>query len=108
MKRSNVAWMRGVLLAAVLHNVLWGAFVVLSSFALFRSLGMELPNYPEIWQHVGMIVGVYGVGYAVAASTPCATGPWCWWACSARSSVRSASSPPWRQGISPSASASPC
>jgi len=70
MKRDNVAWMRGVLLAAVLYNVLWGAFVVLFSFALFRSLGMELPNYPGISQHVGMIVGVYGVGCAVAALDP--------------------------------------
>ena len=70
MKRDNVAWMRGVLLAAVLYNVLWGAFVVLFSFALFRSLGMELPNYPGISQHVGMIVGVYGVGCAVGALDP--------------------------------------
>jgi hypothetical protein len=29
MKRDNAAWMRGVLLAAVLCNVLWGAIVVL-------------------------------------------------------------------------------
>ncbi len=42
MKRDNVAW--GVLLAAVLYNVLWVA-----PLALFRSLGMETPNYPEIW-----------------------------------------------------------
>ena len=33
MKRCNVAWMRGILLAATLYNVLWGAFVVLFSFA---------------------------------------------------------------------------
>ena len=70
MKRDNVAWMRGVLLAAALYNVLWGACVVLFPFALFGSLGMELPNYPEIWQCVGMIVGVYGVGYAVVALHP--------------------------------------
>jgi hypothetical protein len=62
--------MRGVLLAAALYNVLWGALVVLFPFALFRVLAMELPNYPEIWQCVGMIVGVYGVGYAVAALDP--------------------------------------
>lgn len=70
MKCDGVAWMRGVLLAAAVYNVLWGAFVVLFPFALFRVLGMELPNYPEVWQHVGMIVGVYGVGYAAAALDP--------------------------------------
>ena len=31
---------------------------------------MELPRYPQIWQCVGMIVGVYGVGYLVAAREP--------------------------------------
>ena len=62
--------MRIVLLAAAVYNVLWGAFVVLFPFALFRVLEMELPNYPQIWQCVGMIVGVYGVGYAAAALDP--------------------------------------
>ncbi len=68
MKRDNVAW--GVLLAAVLYNVLWVAIVVLFPLALFRSLGMETPNNPEIWQCVGTISGVYGVGYAAAALDP--------------------------------------
>ena len=29
---------------------------------------MAPPNYPELWQCIGMIVGVYGVAYAFAAS----------------------------------------
>ena len=29
-----------------------------------------MPRYPQIWQCVGMIVGVYGVGYAIAAEAP--------------------------------------
>ena len=31
---------------------------------------MEIPRYPMIWQCVGMIVGVYGIGYWIAASDP--------------------------------------
>ena len=31
---------------------------------------MDLPRYPQIWQCVGMIVGVYGVGYLIAARDP--------------------------------------
>ena len=31
---------------------------------------MERPNYPELWQCIGMIVGVYGVGYWLAANDP--------------------------------------
>lgn len=63
-------WMRRVLLAAAAYNILWGAFVILFPGALFRWLGMAEPNYPALWQCIGMIVGVYGVGYAVAASDP--------------------------------------
>jgi small multidrug resistance pump len=44
--------------------------LVLVPLALFRVLGMEPSNYPQIWQCVGMIVGVYGVGYAAAALAP--------------------------------------
>jgi small multidrug resistance pump len=62
--------MRTVLLAAAAYSVLWGGFVVFFPLALFRVLGMEPPNYPQIWQCVGMIVGVYGVGYAATALDP--------------------------------------
>jgi len=36
----------------------------------FQWAGMTVPVYPEIWQCVGMIVGVYGVGYIIAAFAP--------------------------------------
>lgn len=63
-------WMRRVLFIAGLYNGLWGAFVVLFPNALFDWFGMDLPNYPQIWQCVGMIVGVYGLGYVIAATDP--------------------------------------
>ena len=31
---------------------------------------MQPPRYPQIWQCVGMIVGVYGVGYLIASNAP--------------------------------------
>lgn len=34
---------------------------------MFDLCGIERINYPEIWQCVGMIVGVYGIGYLIAA-----------------------------------------
>ena len=65
------AWMRVALKLAGAYNLLWGAAAVLFPLATFRLAGFDpLPNYPEIWQCVGMIVGVYGVGYWVAASDP--------------------------------------
>ena len=62
--------MKPVLLAAGVYNVVWGALVVLFPLTLFRWLGMAEPNYPQIWQCVGMVVGVYGVGYMIAAYDP--------------------------------------
>jgi len=62
--------MRPVLLAAGLYNILWGAFAVLFPKAIFSWLDMPQPNYPQFWQCIGMIVGVYGIGYAIAAFDP--------------------------------------
>ncbi|MFW6336957.1 MAG: hypothetical protein ACOC3G_07495, partial [Phycisphaeraceae bacterium] len=67
---SHPAWMTWVLLAAGAYNLAWGGFVVLFPEAMFRWIGAELPRYPELWQCIGMIVGVYGIGYAVAARDP--------------------------------------
>ena len=63
-------WRSRVLAAAALYNILWGAWVVLFPDHLFGLVGMELPAYPMIWQSVGMIVGVYGLGYGIAAFDP--------------------------------------
>lgn len=63
-------WMCWALAAAALYNILWGATVVIAPQAWFRLADLEPPRYVELWQCVGMIVGVYGVGYAVAATAP--------------------------------------
>ena len=67
---TSPKWMGVTLVAAGIYNLIWGAAVVLFPMAIFRWTGMELPRYPQIWQCVGMIVGVYGVGYLVAARAP--------------------------------------
>ena len=67
--RSPV-WMSRVLWLAAGYNLLWGALVVLFPLLPFRWMEMAEPNYPAIWQCVGMIVGVYGVGYGIAATDP--------------------------------------
>ena len=63
-------WMSWTLRAAALYNLIWGAFVVVFPDALFRWAGAEPPNYPQLWQCIGMIVGVYGLGYGIAANDP--------------------------------------
>jgi small multidrug resistance pump len=63
-------WAHRWLMAAAIYNVAWGAFIVLLPGALFEWCDMEPPRYLSIWQCVGMIVGVYGVGYGIAARDP--------------------------------------
>lgn len=58
------------LVAAGIYNLAWGGLTVLWPGWLFTLTGMEQPNYPFIWQCVGMIVGVYGIGYLAAAGDP--------------------------------------
>ena len=62
--------MKTVLRAAGLYNLAWGAYTVLWPNAYFDLAGMARLNHPEIWQCVGMIVGVYGIGYWIAAKAP--------------------------------------
>lgn len=64
------AWMSRILRLAACYNLAWGAFVILFPLTLFRWSGIELPRYPQIWQGLGMIVGVYGVAYWLAAADP--------------------------------------
>lgn len=69
--------MRVVLRLAGVYNVLWGGLVVLFPLALFRALGLDTSPMGApgnvtvpLWQCIGMIVGVYGVGYWIAAGDP--------------------------------------
>lgn len=56
--------------AAAIYNTLWGAWVIIFPSHFFLLAGLPLPGYIHIWQGVGMIVGVYGAGYAIAAYNP--------------------------------------
>jgi hypothetical protein len=63
-------WMSITLGLAAGYNLIWGAWVVLMPNHFFELVGMEPPRHESIWQCVGMIVGVYGLGYAIAATNP--------------------------------------
>ncbi|MCG8374528.1 MAG: hypothetical protein MI700_13385 [Balneolales bacterium] len=55
---------------AAIYNLLWGAWVVLFPNHFFELVGMELPIHPVIWQGMGMVIGVYGLGYWWASQNP--------------------------------------
>jgi small multidrug resistance pump len=52
---------------AALYNIGFGIWACFWPEALFASLEMTPPNYPSLWQCLGMVVGLYGVLYAYAA-----------------------------------------
>ncbi len=55
---------------AGIYNIIWGLWVSVDPNWLFRFAKMDLPNYPEIFVCVGMIVGLYGVVYLEIARRP--------------------------------------
>ena len=61
------AWAGRWLVAAGVYNLIWGMLAIAWPHLLFDLTGAQRVNYPEIWQCVGMIVGVYGIGYLIAA-----------------------------------------
>lgn len=63
-------WPALMLFIAGFYNIFWGASVILFPTLFFDMMGVQPPVYLSIWQCVGMIVGVYGVGYICAAKNP--------------------------------------
>jgi hypothetical protein len=56
--------------AAAIYNLVWGGITLLFPQMYFRLFGMAAPNYPVLWQVVGMFVLVYAPGYWWAAHDP--------------------------------------
>ncbi|MGI9429174.1 MAG: SelL-related redox protein [Bythopirellula sp.] len=64
-------WMTIVLQAAGGYNLVWGAMAVIEPGAMLGWLGVESTSVSRtLWQCVGMMVGVYGVGYLIASRSP--------------------------------------
>ncbi|MBL9148238.1 MAG: BphX family protein [Phycisphaerae bacterium] len=73
--------MRHWLVAAGVYNLAWGAAVVLAPAWTVRLLGIAPLDVAadaepvfralcQIWGCVGMVIGVYGIGYLIAARDP--------------------------------------
>ncbi len=55
---------------AAIYNIVWGLWVVLLPTHFFELVGMETPLHLMIWQGMGMVIGVYGLGYWWASKDP--------------------------------------
>ena len=63
-------WKSQVLKIAAIYNIVWGIWVGLFPLHFFELVGMEPINHPMIWQGMGMVIGVYGLGYWWASYNP--------------------------------------
>ena len=63
-------WTKWVLISAAWYNLLWGAAIVFFPTVPFAWAGLEPPNYLPILQCLGMVIGVYGIGYWIASRDP--------------------------------------
>jgi hypothetical protein len=58
---------RIVFLLAAAYNVGFALWTAVQPLGFFEIFGLAPPNHPAIWQCLGMVIGVYGAGYAWAA-----------------------------------------
>jgi len=66
-------WMPIALIAAGLYNLAWGAAAVAAPAWSFRLNGLDqagTPLHAETWQCLGLTIGLFGVGYLIAAGDP--------------------------------------
>jgi len=56
--------------AAAAYNLVWGCTNVAAPSLIFDVLSLEPPNYPALWQVVGMFVLAYAPAYWWAARHP--------------------------------------
>jgi hypothetical protein len=59
-----------ILLLAAAYNLEFGIWAVARPADFFDCFGLDAPNHPMIWQCLGMVIGLYGAGYAWAAFRP--------------------------------------
>jgi small multidrug resistance pump len=66
----DMSWLKVTLRAAGAYNTLWGAWVICFPGMWWEWMRLQKPIYPQLWQCLGMVVGVYGIGYWLAARDP--------------------------------------
>jgi len=64
------AWASFILGLAALYNLAWGAMVVVAPEWCLQRVGLDPAANRPLVQCIGMLVGVYGVAYGIAAVDP--------------------------------------
>jgi peroxiredoxin len=64
------AWLHGALAAAGVLSLGWGIAAVAAPSYFFERAALPLPNYPQLWQCIGVFVAIFGVGTIIASTNP--------------------------------------
>jgi len=59
---------RLIFAAAAAYNIAFGLWAALTPLSFFAFFDLAPPLYPSIWACLGMVIGLYGVGYGYAAA----------------------------------------
>jgi hypothetical protein len=63
-------WMRKVLVAAGFYHLVFAVWAIGWPCLWFDWIGVAHPNHPMMWQGVGLVMGVLGIGLLIAARNP--------------------------------------
>lgn len=67
---NTTTWMGRILFAAGAYHLLFAMWSAIWPFHCFDWLGLDRPNHPIIWRGVGLLAGVLGIGFLIAARDP--------------------------------------
>ena len=67
---AQLKWMRIALVLAAAYHVGWGLYIIRCPLQTMHVAGAELAHALPLWQGFGMMMAIFGVGYAIAARDP--------------------------------------
>ncbi len=70
-RSASRSWQRAALCVAGLQCLLWGCFIVVCPSLASRCYGFaEPPAELFLWQGMGLVIVLFGIGYVIAATDP--------------------------------------
>jgi len=63
-------WMKSVLLIAGVYSIVLGILMVCFPYQSYAITGLTPPSPMQLWQCFGMMIGVFGIGFLIAAYNP--------------------------------------
>lgn len=63
-------WVRATLFTAFLYSTVWGVITIFLPHVLFINAQLDLPEPLFIWQTIGLVDIVFGIGYLIALQNP--------------------------------------